>query len=102
MPRLEDAPKDASWALISMDAKTVSGMGSCIVAGRHTGDGINRHFQLVLPSKSVNDVLEGVGAGTWGRGNPEVLARFYWPGQRKEVWNNGVMGTSSHLTGLEL
>ena len=51
-------------------------------------DGINRHFQLVLPAKSVNDVLEGllVGAGTWERGNPgEVLARLYWPSQRKEV-----------------
>ena len=67
------------------------GMGCCIVVGSIPGGGTRKHLQLVLPAKLVKGVLEGLHNtlidGHMGELKilEKVRARFYWPGQRKEV-----------------
>ena len=64
------------------------------------GGGINRHFQLVLPAKLVNDILEClhntlVGGHMGERKTMEkVRACFYQLGQRRERYRNCASCTS--------
>ena len=55
------------------------------------GNGLHAHLQLVLPANLVSEVLQGLhNSHVGGRlGARKVLekarARFYWPGQRKDI-----------------
>ena len=88
-------PKDASWRLESLWVQRRYLTFQHIVLYRcweHIpGGGTRRHLQLVLPAKLVKGVLEGLHNTLIGghlgelKTLEKVRARFYWPGQRKEV-----------------
>eukprot|EP00731_Ephydatia_muelleri_P019461 Em0012g286a len=88
-------PKDASWKLASLwvQRRYLTLQHGVLYRCWEDipGGGTGRHLQLVLPAKLVNGVLEGlhntlVGGHMGERKTLEkVRARFYWPGQRKEI-----------------
>eukprot|EP00731_Ephydatia_muelleri_P007838 Em0004g176a len=88
-------PKDASWRLASLwvQRRYLTLQHGVLYRCWEDipGGGTGRHLQLVLPAKLVNGVLEGlhntlVGGHMGERKTLEkVRARFYWPGQRKEI-----------------
>eukprot|EP00731_Ephydatia_muelleri_P016076 Em0009g500a len=88
-------PEDASWRLASLwvQRRYLTLQHGMLYRCWEDipGGGTGRHLQLVLPAKLVNGVLEGlhntlVGGHMGERKTLEkVRARFYWPGQRKEI-----------------
>lgn len=90
-----ECPKDASWRLASLWTQRGYLTLNNGILYRHwedvPGGGVNKHLQLVLPRKLVNDVLDGLHGGVGGghlgvrKTLDKIRARFYWPGQRKDV-----------------